>query len=842
MTISDPAVERAPLDGQNTPGGISGGGKGSDDVEGMYEEWFLDYASYVILDRAVPGIDDGLKPVQRRILHAMNELEDGRYNKAANIIGHTMRYHPHGDMAIEDALVKIAQKDLLIDTQGNWGNIATGDRAAAPRYIEARLSPFAKEILFKEEVTEWSLSYDGRNKEPVSLPVKFPLLLATGVEGIAVGLSTKILPHNFHELIDQSICHLNDENISLFPDFQTGGSIDVSQYNDGKRGGKVKVRANIEIVDNVTLKINELPYAVTTSGLIDSIISAADKGKLKIKKVEDNTAELVEVLVHLPAGISPHTMIDALYAFTDCEISISPNCCVVKDDQPSFIGVTDLLKHSVEQTKQLLSQELAIERDGLKQKIHFAELEIIFIEEKIYRKIETAESWDQVMVAIRKGLARCLDDKAASVSDDDITKLTEIKIKRISKFDRKKAESSLKKLKTAVRAIEKKLKHITQTTIDYYLNLKETYGEGKERKTTIEEFQQVEAKAVVVANQKLYVNRREGFVGTALKKDEFVTDCSDLDEIISFCKDGKFQVTKVSDKTFIGKQVLDVRIFTRGDKDTIYHVLYQDGKDGPIYAKRFPISSITRDRSYDLTKGAKGSRILHLSSNEFGANEVVELHLKDKKRSSLATMELDFSEIPIQTRGVKGQLISKDTFVKVKVLEREQPSGAEFELWFNKSERRLNQDGQGKSLGQFTSDDKLFAIYKKGVIEAYEPSTEIYLDDDLVHVAKLQGEEVVSCVYYHGEKQDYYVKRFSLAEMTLGKREEFVDPHPKSKILILSFGLEPEVQVTYKKGKKATPEPEIICLSDIVAPKGIRAIGNKLSRQSVKTVKLAKRN
>ena len=820
--------------------GSDGGGSGSDDVESMYEAWFLEYASYVILDRAVPGMGDGLKPVQRRILHAMFELEDGRYNKAANIIGHTMRYHPHGDMAIEDALVKIAQKDLLIDTQGNWGNVATGDRAAAPRYIEARLSEFAKEVLFREEITQWLASYDGRNKEPLALPVKFPLLLALGVEGIAVGLSTKILPHNFNELLEQAVLHLQGKKITLYPDFQTGGMIDVSLYQDGQRGGKVKVRAKIEVLDNKTLKVAELPFGVTTPSLIDSILGAADKGKLKVKKVEDNTAEHVEVLVHIPTGISPLTMVDALYAFTDCEVSISPNCCVVADNKPVFCGVTDVLIQSVADTKARLTHELEIEKTQLEQKIHFNRLELIFIEEKVYRKIETAESWDQVVAAIHKGLKPHIGDFKEPVTDDDVAKLTEIKIKRISKFDREKSEKAMEKLTVQLAEVDAKLEDMVFTTIAYYRHLQKTYGSDRERRTKIDTFEQVEAKAVAVANQKLYVNRREGFIGTGLKKDEFVVECSELDEIISFNKDGSFQVTKVAEKTFVGKNILEVKLFERGDKETLYHVIYQDGKGGPIYAKRFPISSVTRDREYDLTKGTKGSRLLHLSINPAGAGETVTLTFKDKKTGKSVRSDLDFAELPTQTRSVKGQLVSKDQFVKLAVAHREEVSEPEITLWFDKAARRLNDSGKGKLLGDFTSDDTLFALFKRGAIEAYRPSLDIYLDEDLVHIGQTTGEETVSCVYFHGEKKDYYVKRFRLDELDVGRREDFIEPG--SKLLILSFSDEPTVQVSFKKSKKgATPEPEQLYLSDIVAPKGIKALGNKLSRHNVKSVKLMKK-
>lgn len=831
------SVETRTLDAKNKSGSGSRGGGGSF-VDDMYENWFLDYASYVILDRAIPNMQDGLKPVQRRILHAMNELEDGRFNKAANIIGHTMRYHPHGDMAIEDALVKIAQKELLIDMQGNWGNIATGDPAAAPRYIEARLSEFAKEVLFKDKVTEWLPSYDGRNQEPVHLPVKFPLLLATGVEGIAVGLSTKVLPHSFNELLDQSIAHLRGKDVEIFPDFPSGGAVDVSQYNDGKKGSRLKVRAKIEIIDNKTLAIREIPYGVTTTSVIDSILSANDKGKLRIKKVEDNTASEVEILVHLPSGVSPLTMVDALYAFSDCEVSISPSCCVVKDEVPVFCGVKDLLIESVERTKSLLEKELSYEKQTLEEKLHMATLEIIFIENKIYRKIENLETWEKVLSVINKQLNACVDELYRPITDDDVVKLTEIKIKRITKFDRDKAEESLTKLEEQLSEVELKLANLVKTTIEHYKHLKKKYGKGRERKTIIDSFQQVEAKAVAAATHKLYINRREGFLGTSLKKDELLMECTDLDEVLVFTRDGHFKVVKVSEKVFIGKNIIEARIFTRGDSETIYHVIYQEGRGGPIYAKRFPIPSVTRDRDYDLTKGSKGSRILYLSANLPDGHEMVEVILNAGKRSRNSSIDVNFDELPIQTRGVRGQLITKEAVQKVVLLQRTELEEVSEDYWFDKNSRRLNKDGKGQKLGSLLATDIIFALYKNGSIELYHPSLDIYFDDNVLHVGKYNEDLIVSVVYFLGSKEDYYVKRFRLDELAPGKREEFIGGDDGNKLLILSFNPEPLVEVSFKKGKQGTHEKESIYLSDIVAPKGVRAIGNKLSRQPVSKVKL----
>lgn len=835
--ISSPDGYKASVPSSNS---AEFGGSGSGSVEDLYESWFLDYASYVILDRAVPNIYDGLKPVQRRLLHAMHELEDGRYNKAANIIGHTMRYHPHGDMAIEDALVKMAQKELLIDTQGNWGNPATGDRAAAPRYIEARLTKFAKEILFKEDVTDWQRSYDGRNQEPVGLPVKFPLLLVTGVEGIAVGLSTKVLPHNFNEVIQQAIQHLKGNELELYPDFLSGGLIDVERYDGGRRGGKVKIRANLEIVDQKSIRISEIPYGTTTTSLIDSILSANEKGKLRIKKVEDNTAETVEIMVHLPTGVSPHSCVDALYAFSDCEISISPSCCVIRDAKPYFCSVEDLLRESVDYTLEILERELRIEKESLEEKIHLCSLEIIFIDKKIYRKIENSETWEEVLTTLHKAMKPYTKDVLRTVQDDDLTKLTEIKIKRISKFDRQRADENLIKLQSQLKDVEAKLANLVDTAIAYFTRLQETYGGERQRRTKIESFEIVEARAVAAVNQKLYINRVEGFIGTSLKKDELLLECSDLDEIIAFTEEGCCMVSKVSDKTFFGKHIIYAGLFTRGDEATVYHLLYQDGRGGSFYKKRFNLPAVTRDRVYDLSRGTKGSKVWHFSANPQGEGEVVELTLKPGARSSSKIIDVDFGDMDIKTRAVKGLLVTKEPVASVEVVKREEITERPQDIWFDPKTRRLNHQRKGKHLGAFAGDDSIFTLYKGGAIELSPIDIDAFFDENILHIGKFSPEIIVSIVYFHGEKRDFYVKRFKLDELSLGKREEFIPPLEGTKLLILSLNPDPCVQLNFNKGRRGTPDPEQVYLSELVQPKGVRALGNKVSRLSVKSVKLAK--
>ena len=697
-------------------------------VSGMYQNWFLDYASYVILERAVPGVDDGLKPVQRRILHALKELDDGRFHKVANLIGHTMKYHPHGDASIGDALVQLGQKDLLIETQGNWGNIFTGDRAAAPRYIEARLSKFALEVAFNHKTTVWQASYDGRGKEPVALPVKFPLLLAQGVEGIAVGLACKIMPHNFNELIDASIKSLRGQKVTLYPDFPTGGTADFSAYNDGVRGGKIRVRAKITQLDKKTLVVTELPFGSTTTSLIDSIIRANDKGKIKIKKVEDNTAEKVEVLIHLPAGTSPDKTIDALYAFSDCESSISPNTCVIENDKPRFLGVSEILKISAENTLNLLKNELEIRKGELEDQWHFLSLERIFIENRIYRDIEECETWEAVIEAIRKGLKPHLKDLKKEVTEEDIVRLTEIKIKRISKYDTLKAEENIKKLEKELKEVKHHLKNLVDYAIDYYKELKKKYGKGRERKTEIKSFDTIVAAKVAVANVKLYVNREEGFAGYTMRKDEFVCDCSDLDDIIVFRKDGTMVVTKVSTKAFVGKDVVHIGIWKKGDNRTIYNMVYQDGVRGSAMMKRFAVTGITRDKEYSLTKGKEGSKVLYFTANPNGESEVVTVFLRAKPKLKKTRFDLDFGGLTIKGRGAGGNILTKNAINKIALKEKGVSTLGARKIWFDDTVQRLNVDERGDLLGEFAGDDKILTIMQSGSYQLYPYSLSTHFD------------------------------------------------------------------------------------------------------------------
>lgn len=686
-------------------------------VTGMYKDWFLDYASYVILERAVPAIEDGFKPVQRRIMHSMKDLDDGRYNKVANIVGHTMQYHPHGDASIADAMVQIGQKDLLIDTQGNWGNILTGDSAAASRYIEARLSKFALDVVYNPKITEWQASYDGRRKEPVNLPVMFPLLLAQGGEGIAVGLSTKILPHNFIELIDASIKHLQGKRFTILPDFPTAGIADFSNYNDGNRGGKVRVRAKISQLDKNTLVITELPFGTTTSSLIDSILKANDKGKIKVKKIEDNTAAEVEILVHLPSGLSPDKTIDALYAFTSCESSISPLGCVIEDNKPLFIGVSEMLRRSTDNTVQLLKQELEIKLGELEEQWHFASLERIFIENRIYRDIEEEETWEGVIAAIDKGLQPHIKHLKRAITEDDIVRLTEIRIKRISKFDIDKAQQKIDALEAQIAEVKHHLAHLIDYAIAYFTRLKKEYGEGRERKTEIRTFDDVDATKVVIRNTKLYVNREEGFIGTSLRRDEYVCDCSDIDDIIVFTKEGKMMVTKVDTKTFIGKDIIHVAVFKKKDKRTIYNMIYRDGKKGPSYIKRFAVTSITRDREYDLTNGNKGSFILYFSANPNGEAEVVTINLRQAGSIKKLKWDIDFADILIKGRASKGNLVTKYPVKRVELKEKGVSTLKPRKIWFDDTVQRLNVDGRGELIGEFRGEDKLLIINQSGIVK-----------------------------------------------------------------------------------------------------------------------------
>jgi len=808
-------------------------------VDGMYESWFLDYASYVILERAVPDIHDGLKPVQRRILHSLKEMDDGRYNKVANVIGNTMKYHPHGDASIGDALVNMGQKDLLIDMQGNWGNILTGDRAAAPRYIESRLSKFALEVVFNSKITEWIPTYDGRTKEPVTLPVKFPLLLAQGVEGIAVGLSTKIMPHNFVELIDASISILRGKGVKVYPDFPTGGIADFSQYNDGHRGGKIKVRARIEQVDAKLLKVTELPFATTTSTLIDSVIKANDKGKIKIKKIEDNTAEFVEILIHLPAGVSPDKTIDALYAFSDCEISISPNACIIKNDKPYFLTVSDILKQSTAHSLELLKAELEILLAEQQALWHFASLERIFIENKIYRDIEDCETWDAVIQAIRKGLEPHTKHLKEPVTEEDILRLTEIKIKRISKFDLDKANEHLKKIEEAIAELKNKLANLIDYAVDYFKGLKKKYKEGRARKTEIRTFETIIASKVAIRNQKLYLNKEEGFIGTSLRKDEFVCDCSDIDDVIIFRNDGKMMITRVSAKTFIGKGVIHLALFKKKDVRTIYNLIYRDGKQGNTYMKRFPVKSITRDKEYDLTAGNKGSKMYHFSANPNGEAEVVTVALKAQVKTRKLKFDLDFAELAIKGRSSKGNIVSKYPVSKIEIKSKGVSTLAAQKIWFDDTVQRLNIDGRGQLLGEFAGDDKILAVSQTGEYQLLSYDLTTHFPSDLIILEKFCPEKPLSAIYWDASKEKYFVKRF-LVE-TSDKKVCFISDSEGSYLEVISTDYYPMAEIEFTKERnKDQRSNEQLNLENFISVKGLKALGNTLTTYKVKAINLLK--
>ncbi|KSA13552.1 DNA gyrase/topoisomerase IV subunit A [Maribacter dokdonensis] len=804
-------------------------------VTGMYKDWFLDYASYVILERAVPAIEDGFKPVQRRIMHSLKELDDGRYNKVANVVGHTMQYHPHGDASIADAMVQIGQKDLLIDTQGNWGNILTGDRAAASRYIEARLSKFALEVIFSPKITEWQASYDGRKKEPVNLPVKFPLLLAQGAEGIAVGLSTKVLSHNFVELIDASIKHLKGQRFKIFPDFQTAGIIDVTNYNDGLRGGKIRVRAKISQLDKNTLVINEIPYGTNTGSLIDSILKANEKGKIKIKKIEDNTAAEVEILVHLPSGISPDKTIDALYAFTACESSISPLGCIIEDNKPLFIGVTEMLKRSTDSTVDLLKQELEIQLGELEEQWHFASLERIFIENRIYRDIEEEETWEGVINAIDKGLAPHTKHLKRAVTVEDITRLTEIRIKRISKFDLDKAQQHLESLQERIAEVKNHLANLIEFAIDYFKNLKETYGKDRGRKTEIRVFDDIEATKVVIRNTKLYVNREEGFVGTSLKRDEYVTDCSDIDDIIVITNEGKMMVSKVDSKTFVGKGIIHVAVFKKKDKRTTYNLIYKDGKGGATYIKRFNVTSITRDRIYELGTGKPGTQVLYFSANPNGEAEVITVLLRQVGSIKKLKWDIDFSDVLIKGRASKGNIVTKYSVKRIELKEKGVSTLKPRKIWFDDVVRRLNVDGRGELLGEFKGDDLLLVINQKGVAKTFLPVLTSHFDDDMIVLEKWIPEKPISAIYWEGEKERFYVKRFLIENEN--KEELFISEHPKSYLELVSTDWRPMIEIEFPKPRgKEAKENESVDIENFIAIKGIKALGNQLITEKVKNI------
>ncbi|GAA0759413.1 DNA gyrase/topoisomerase IV subunit A [Psychroflexus lacisalsi] len=806
-------------------------------VTGMFQEWFLDYASYVILERAVPAIEDGFKPVHRRILHSMKDLDDGRYTKVANIVGHTMQYHPHGDASIGDAIVQIGQKDILIDTQGNWGNILTGDSAAASRYIEARLSKFALDVVFNPKTTEWQISYDGRKQEPVNLPVKFPMVLAQGAEGIAVGLSTKILPHNFIELIDASIKHLEGKRFTIFPDFATGGVVDVSNYNDGLRGGKLRVRANIEIRDKNLLIVNEIPYSTNTSTLIDSILKANDKGKIKIKKIEDNTSSEVEILIHLPNNISPDKTIDALYAFTNCEVSISPLSCVIIDNKPHFLGVSELLRRSTENTVHLLKTELEIKLAELQEQWHFASLEKIFIEKRIYRDIEEEETWEGVLDAIDKGLQPHIKHLKRAITREDITRLTEIKIKRISKFDLDKAEQKIEALEGEIENVKHDLDHLIEYSINYFKNLKTKYGAGKERKTKIQLFEDIEATKVVIRNTKLYVNRSEGFIGTSMKKEEYVTDCSDIDDIICFTEDGTMMVTKVEGKTFIGKNIIYVGIFKKKDKRTIYNLIYRDGKAGYNYMKRFAVTSVTRDRAYSIGKDKPGTKVLYFSANPNGEAELVTIFLRQKKGLKRLKFDIDFSDLAIKGRNVKGNLVSKMPIKNVEMKEEGVSTLKPRKIWFDETVRRLNVDERGELLGAFKGEDRLLIVRQNGIVKTIIPELSTHFENDVIIMEKWNPKKPVSAVYWEGEKEKYYVKRFLIEQPE--KEELIITDHSNSQLEIISTDYIPRVEIEYKKARgKDRKDNEIVNVEEFISVKGIKAQGNQLTSENVKQIDL----
>ncbi len=803
-------------------------------LSGMYQSWFLDYASYVILERAVPHINDGLKPVQRRILHSMKRLDDGRYNKVANIVGHTMQFHPHGDASIGDALVQLGQKDLLIDCQGNWGNILTGDSAAAPRYIEARLSKFALETVFNPKTTQWQASYDGRNREPVTLPVKFPLLLAQGVEGIAVGLSSKILPHNFNELIDASISYLKGEKFALYPDFQTGGYIDVSKYNDGERGGSVKIRAKISKQDNKTLVISEIPYGRTTSSIIESILKANDKGKIKIKKVDDNTAKNVEILVHLAPGVSSDKTIDALYAFTDCEISVSPNCCVIKDDKPHFLTVSDVLKHSTDNTLSLLQKELEIERGELEETLFFASLEKIFIEERIYKdkEFEQAASMDEAIAHVDRRLTPFKPQFIREVTRDDILKLMEIKMARILKFNTQKCEEQILQIKTDIARIQDHLAHIVDYTIQWFQMLKEKYGKRYPRLTEIRSFDTIQATKVAEANEKLYINRAEGFIGTSLKKDEFVCNCSDIDDIIIFYRSGIYKIVKVSEKMFVGKDIIYLNVFNRNDSRTIYNVIYRDGKMGTNFIKRFAIGGITRDKEYNLTKGTEGSRILYFSANTNGEAETVKVILKPKLRQKLLMFEKDFSTIAIKGRSSIGNTLTKAEIHKVVLKQRGSSTLGGRMVWFDWDVLRLNYDGRGEELGEFQSSDLILVIRRNG--EYYTTNFDLsnHYESDILVIEKFQQTKIWTAAYYDADHKAPYLKRFYLEP---GNRRNLLGDNPKSSIYLLTDECYPRIEIIFG-GFDSAREPLIIEAEEFVVARSVKARGKRLTTHLVETI------
>lgn len=809
-------------------------------VTGLYENWFLDYASYVILERAVPALDDGLKPVQRRILHAMREMDDGRFNKVANVIGQTMQYHPHGDAAIGDAMVGLGQKDIMIETQGNWGDVRTGDSAAAPRYIEARLSKFALEVAFNHQTTEWQSSYDGRKKEPVTLPMKFPLLLAQGVEGIAVGLATKILPHNFNELLRAAIDCVRGKSFELYPDFLTGGTIDVSNYNGGSKGGKVRVRAKIEELDKKTLIIRDIPFGTTTTSLIESIIKANDSGKIKVKKVVDNTARDVEIEIQLAPGVSPDITIDALYAFTDCEVSISPNACVIVNDKPQFLNVHELLKLSVEKTRELLKQELEIRRGELEEQWHFSSLEKIFIEKRIYRDIEEVDTFEGVIETIFKGVNKYKKQFRREITEDDIIRLTEIRIKRISKYDSFKADDLMRRIEEELKQVNSDLENLKPYQVKYYENLLKKYGKGRERKTEIKTFDTIQATTVAIANKKLYVNRAEGFVGTGLKNDEYITDCSDIDDIIVFRKDGKMSVSKVQDKAFVGKDILYVDVFRKNDERKVYNMIYMDGKAKTSYAKRFAVMGITRDKEYDLTTGAAGSKVLYFTANPNSEAELVEITLSPLSHARKLTFEYNFADLAVKGRQSVGNIVSKYLIKSIRLKSKGASTLGGRKIWFDEVIARLNVDGRGKYLGEFDTHDQVLVIYKDGTYEHTNfDLTNHYEAEQVLFIGKYRSKRPVTALYYNDKDKAYYVKRFLIETQTLNKKFPFIPEGDRNRAVMATDQLVPVVVMERGGGKKKEMNTEdAINLAEFIDVKGWKAIGNKIAGKEFVSVVL----
>ena len=803
-------------------------------ISGMYKDWFIDYASYVILERAVPSVEDGLKPVQRRILHSMKDLDDGRFNKVANIVGHTMQYHPHGDASISDAIVQIGQKDLLIETQGNWGNILTGDSAAASRYIEARLSQFAIEVVYSPKITEWQLSYDGRRKEPVNLPLKFPLLLAQGAEGIAVGLSTKVLPHNFIELIDSSIKYLRGRRFDIFPDFPTGGVVDVTQYNDGKRGGRIKVRAKIDQLNKNTLIISQIPFTTTSSSLIESILKANDKGKIKVKKIEDNTSSEVEILIHLPSGVSPDKTIDALFAFTNCEVSISPLSCIIENHKPIFIGVSEVLKKSTDLTKELLGKELKVKKDELNQMWHNSTLEKIFIEKRIYRNIEDKESWEDVLNAINKGLEPFVNLLKKDINEDDIIRLTEIKIKRISKYDIDKADKKINQIEEDLKSVQFNLDNLNDYAIKYFKDLKVKYSKGRERKTEIRIFDDVDVKKVVVRNSKLYINRSEGFIGTTLRKEEFVEECSDIDDVIVFTEEGNMHVTKIERKKFVAKNIIHAAVFRKKDSRTVYNMIYKDGKTGTSYMKRFNVTGVTRDKTYNLTSSSPKTKVLYFSSNPNGEAEVVTIQLRQSGSIKKLKWDLDFGDLTIKGRSVKGNIVTKHSVNKVLFKEKGLSTLKPRKIWFDETVSRINVENRGDLLGEFKPDDDLLIVSSSGILKILPPDLSMHFPDDMIILEKADRSRPISVVYFNTKKNIYFIKRFVLG--VLKGEQKYVDISRNIQVELVSTDWKPVIELVVKNGKELTRDK--VNVFDFISVKGIKAIGNQLSKKQLKEINL----